>query len=45
MTHVLELQEQELAALERDTRGLIGEEVGALNAAAARLGLSFVVVK
>jgi hypothetical protein len=45
MTQVLEVQEQELAALERETRDFIEEEVGTLNAAAARLGLSFVVVK
>ena len=45
MLQVLEMQEQELAALQRDTRDFIEEEVGTLNAAAARLGLSFVVVK
>ena len=45
MIQVLEMQEQELAALQRDTRDFIEEEVGTLNAAAARLGLSFVVVK
>ena len=45
MTQVLEVQERELAGLERDTRDFIEEEIGTLNAAAARLGLSFVVLK
>jgi photosystem II stability/assembly factor-like uncharacterized protein len=45
MIEVLEVQEQELGTLERETREFIEEEVGTLNAAAARLGLSFVVVK
>ena len=45
MLQVLEGQEKELAALEREIRNFIEEEVGTLNAAAARLGLSFVVVK
>ena len=45
MLQVLEGQEKELAALQREIRDFIEEEVGTLNAAAARLGLSFVVVK
>ena len=45
MTQVLEAQEKELAELERETRSFIEEEVGTVNAAAARLGLSYVVVK
>jgi hypothetical protein len=45
MLQVLEGQEKELAAREREIRDFIEEEVGTLNAAAARLGLSFVVVK
>jgi hypothetical protein len=39
------VQEKELANLERQTRDFIEEEVGTLNDAATRLGLSFVVVK
>ena len=45
MMQVLEVQEKELANLERQTRDFIEEEVGTLNDAATRLGLSFVVVK
>jgi hypothetical protein len=45
MTQVLAVQEKELADLERETRNFIEEEVGTLNAAAARLGLSFVTVR
>jgi hypothetical protein len=45
MTQVLEAQEKELADLDRETRSFIEEEVGTLNEAAARLGLSYVVVK
>ena len=45
MMQVLEVQEKELADLERQTRDFIEEEVGTLNDAATRLGLSFVVVK
>jgi hypothetical protein len=45
MLEVLAAQEKELAALEREIRDFIDEEVGTLNAAAARLGLSFVVIK
>ncbi|MBW8896334.1 MAG: hypothetical protein JF613_09150 [Acidobacteria bacterium] len=45
MLQVLEVQEKELADLERETRNFIEEEVGTLNATAAKLGLSFVIVK
>jgi hypothetical protein len=45
MTQVLGAQEKELADLERETRNFLEEEVGTLNAAAARLGLSFVTVR
>jgi hypothetical protein len=45
MTQVLAAQEKELADLERETRNFLEEEVGTLNAAAARLGLSFVTVR
>ena len=45
MTQVLTAQEKELADLERETRNFIDEEVGTLNAAAAKLGLSFITVK
>jgi photosystem II stability/assembly factor-like uncharacterized protein len=45
MMQVLEVQEKELANLERQTRDFIEEEVGTLNDAATRLGLSFVVVE
>jgi photosystem II stability/assembly factor-like uncharacterized protein len=45
MIQVLEAQERELADLESETRSFIEEEVGTVNDAAARLGLSYVVVK
>jgi hypothetical protein len=45
MTQVLEVQEKELADLERQTRDFIEEEVGTLNGTATRLGLSFIVLK
>jgi hypothetical protein len=45
MRQVLDAQEQELADLERETRNFLEEEVGTLNADAARLGLSFVIVR
>jgi len=45
MTQVLDAQEKELADLERETRNFLEEEVGTLNAAAARLGLAFVTVR
>jgi hypothetical protein len=45
MTQVLTGQEKELADLERETRNFLEEEVGTLNAAAAKLGLSFVTVR
>jgi len=45
MATVLEAQEKELADLERETRNFLEEEIGTLNAAAARLGLSFVIVR
>jgi hypothetical protein len=45
MVQVLEIQEKELADLERETRNFIEEEVGTLNATAVKLGLSFVIVK
>ena len=45
MTQVLTAQEKELADLERETRNFLEEEVGTLNAAAAKLGLSFITVK
>ena len=45
MIQVREAQEKELAELERETRNFIAEEVSTLNDAAARLGLSYVVVK
>jgi photosystem II stability/assembly factor-like uncharacterized protein len=45
MVQVLEAQEKELADLERETHDFIDEDVGTLNGTAARLGLSYVVVK
>ena len=45
MTQVLEAQENELTQLERETRNFLEEEIGTLNAQAARLGLSFVIVR
>jgi photosystem II stability/assembly factor-like uncharacterized protein len=45
MTQVLEAQEKELADLERETRNFLEEEIGTLNAAASRLGMSFVIVQ
>ncbi len=45
MTQVLEAQEKELADLEREARNFLEEEIGTLNAQAARLGLSFVTVR
>jgi photosystem II stability/assembly factor-like uncharacterized protein len=45
MSQVLQAQEKELADLETETRNFIEEEVGTLNAAAAKLGLSFVILK
>jgi hypothetical protein len=45
MSQVLQTQEKELADLEIETRNFIEEEVGTLNAAAAKLGLSFVILK
>jgi hypothetical protein len=45
MTQVLTSQEKELADLERETRNFLEEEVGTFNAAAARLGLSFVILR
>ena len=45
MVQVLEAQEKELAQLDHQTRDFIDEEVGTLNAAAVKLGLSFVIVK
>jgi len=45
MTQVLTAQEKELADLERETRNFLEEEVGTFNAAAARLGLSFVILR
>jgi hypothetical protein len=45
MRQVLEAQEQELEALARETEHLLTEEVGSLNALAARLTLPFVVVR
>jgi photosystem II stability/assembly factor-like uncharacterized protein len=45
MLQVLDVQEKELADLERETHNFIEEEVGTLNATAAKLGLSFVIVK
>ena len=45
MVQVLEVQEKELAELERETRNFIEEEVGTLNATAVKLVLSFVIVK
>jgi photosystem II stability/assembly factor-like uncharacterized protein len=45
MSQVLQAQEKELADLESETRNFIEEEVGTLNAAAAKLGLSFVILK
>jgi hypothetical protein len=45
MSQVLQAQEKELADLETETRNFIDEEVGTLNAAAAKLGLSFVILK
>jgi len=45
MSQVLQAQEKELSDLETETRNFIEEEVGTLNAAAAKLGLSFVILK
>jgi photosystem II stability/assembly factor-like uncharacterized protein len=45
MTQVLQAQEKELSELETETRNFIEEEVGTLNAAASKLGLSFVILK
>ena len=45
MSQVLQAQEKELADLESETRNFIEEEVGTLNATAAKLGLSFVILK
>jgi len=45
MTQVVEVQEKELAELERETREFVDEEIGSLNATASRLGLPFVVLK
>jgi hypothetical protein len=45
MLQVLQAQEKELSDLETETRIFVEEEVGTLNAAATRLGLSFVIVK
>ena len=45
MSQVLQVQEKELSDLELETRNFIEEEVGTLNAAAAKLGLSFVILK
>ena len=45
MSQVLQTQEKELADLETEARNFIEEEVGTLNAAAAKLGLSFVILK
>lgn len=44
MTQVIELQEQELAQLERETRAFLSQEVAPINATAAKLGLAFVVI-
>jgi hypothetical protein len=44
LTQVLDAQEKELSDLERETRNFLDEEVGTINGAAARLGLSFVIV-
>ncbi len=45
MKQVLDEQKKELAALERDTLAFIEKDVGAINAAASRLGVAFVVTK
>ena len=45
MAQVLQAQEKELSDLENETRNFIEEEVGTLNAAASKLGLSFVILK
>jgi photosystem II stability/assembly factor-like uncharacterized protein len=45
MLAVLSAQEKELADLERETRNFLEEEIGTLNAAAARIGVSFVTVR
>ncbi len=45
LSQVLQAQEKELSDLETETRNFIEEEVGTLNAEAARLGLSFVILK
>jgi hypothetical protein len=44
MTQVLEEQEKELAALERDTQALLNGDVAAVNERARTLGLSFVQI-
>jgi hypothetical protein len=45
MKQVLAEQEKELSALEADTSAFISKDVAAINAAASRLGLSFVMTK
>ena len=45
MTQVLGLQEKELSQLEADVRTFLAQEVSSLNAQAAKLGLSYVIVE
>ena len=45
MTQVIDAQEKELAQLEADVRAFLAQEVASLNARAAKLGLSFVIVQ
>jgi hypothetical protein len=45
MKQVLAEQEKELAGLEKDTQAFLAKDVAAVNAAASRLGVGFVVTK
>jgi photosystem II stability/assembly factor-like uncharacterized protein len=45
MNQVLDEQEKELAALERETQSFLATEVAAVNAAASKLELGFVIVR
>ena len=45
MTQVLAEQEQELAALERDTKQFLSTDVASINQRASQLGLAYVILK
>jgi hypothetical protein len=45
MTQVLDVQEKELADLERETQSFLTQDVAPLNATASKLGLGFVVIR